>query len=75
MLRYSPNCFYTLINEASFLQGLDKNKDRELAYTFNSIVRCIDVDLSLNNSRFSNYLHLIYPNELEVKYPGGAGSR
>jgi hypothetical protein len=25
-------------------------------------------DLSLNNSRFSNYLHLIYPNELEVKY-------
>ena len=25
------------------------------------------MSLSLNNSRFGDYLHLIYPNELEVK--------
>jgi hypothetical protein len=29
--------------------------------------RYIDDVLSLNNSRFGNYLHIIYPNELEVK--------
>jgi len=33
----------------------------------NSGFRYIDDVLSLNNSRFSNYLHLLYPNQLEVK--------
>jgi hypothetical protein len=48
-------------------QGLLKNKDRKLFQTFNSSFRYIDDVLSLNNSRFGNYLHLIYPNKLEVK--------
>jgi hypothetical protein len=48
-------------------QGLLKNKDRKLFQTFNSSFRYIDDVLSLNNSRFGNYLHLIYPNTLEVK--------
>ena len=30
-------------------------------------LRYIDDVLSLNNSPFGNYLHIIYPNELEVK--------
>jgi hypothetical protein len=41
--------------------------DRKLAQIFNSNFRCIDDVLSLNNSRFGDYLHLIYPSELEVK--------
>jgi hypothetical protein len=53
--------------EADFLQGFLKNKDRKLAHTFNSIFRYTDDVLSLNNSQFGDYLHLIYPNELEVK--------
>jgi hypothetical protein len=39
----------------------------KLAQTFNSNFRYIDDVLSLNNSRFGD-LHLIYPNELKVKY-------
>jgi hypothetical protein len=53
--------------ESDFLQGHLKNKDRKLAKTFNSGFRYIDDVLSLNNSRFGDYLHRIYPNELEVK--------
>jgi hypothetical protein len=45
------------------------NKDRKLTQTFNSNFRYIHVGdvLSLNNSRFGDYLYLLYPNELEVK--------
>jgi hypothetical protein len=50
-----------------FLQWFLKNKDRKLAHSFNSSFRYIDDVLSLNNSPFGNYLHHIYPNELEVK--------
>jgi len=45
--------------ETDFLQGLLKNKDRKLAETV--------VVLPQNNSRFGDYLHLIYPNELDLK--------
>ena len=53
--------------EANFLQWLLKSKDRKLAQTFNSSFHYMDDVLSLKNSRFGNYLHLIYPNELDVK--------
>ena len=43
------------------------NKDRKLDHIFNSSFRYIDDVLSLNNSRFGDYLHRIHPNELEVK--------
>jgi len=43
------------------------NKDRKLAQTFNFSFHYIDDVLSLNKSRFSDYLHRIYPNELQVK--------
>jgi len=73
---YSPqfhNCsqliaeLFLHADEIDFLQGLLKNNDRKLAQTFNRSFRYIDDVLSLNNSRFVNYLHRIYPNELEVK--------
>jgi hypothetical protein len=50
--------------EEDFLQGLLMNKGK-LAHTFN--YSYIDNVLSLNDSRFGDYLHRIYPNELEVK--------
>jgi hypothetical protein len=53
--------------EVDFLQGLLKNKDIKLAKTFSFSFRYIDDVLSLHNSRFSDYLHRIYPNEMEVK--------
>ena len=51
--------------ETNFFQGLLKNKDRKLAQTFNSSIRYIQM-MSMNNSRFGDYLHRIYSNELEV---------
>ena len=40
---------------------------RKSPHTFNCSFRYIDDDLSLNNSRFGDYLHRIYSNELEEK--------
>ena len=53
--------------EADFLQWLLKNREQILAQTFNSSFNYLNYVLSLNNSQFGNYLHLLYPNELEVK--------
>ena len=58
-------CLHTY--EAECIQGLLKNKDRKLVQNFNSSFRYIDDILSLNNSRFGDYLHRIYPHELEAK--------
>jgi hypothetical protein len=44
-----------------------KIENRKLAQTFKSSIFYIADVLSLNNSRFGDYLHRIYPNELEVK--------
>ena len=68
-----PNCdpvyvdLFLHVYEADFHQGLFKNKNRKLDQTFNSSFRYIDDDLSLNNSRFGEYLHRIRPNELKGK--------
>ena len=63
VLRYS--LIYSIYLQGRLLQGLYKNKDRKLIQTFNFSFRFID-DLSLNNSRFGNYLHLFYTNELRI---------
>jgi hypothetical protein len=52
-----------LAYDADFLQMLPRNKDRKITQTFNSSISYIDV-LSLNNSRFGDYLHLINGNRL-----------
>ena len=52
------------VYESFCLEGLLKNKNIKLVQTFISSFRCIDDVLSLNNSRFGEYLHRIYPNEL-----------
>ena len=54
-------------NESEFLQNLVKNKKIHEARAFNFTYRYIGDVLSINNSRFAEFLPLIYPPELEVK--------
>ena len=53
--------------ESEFLQKLVKDKKIHEARAFNFTFRYIDDVLSINNSRFTAFLPLIYPPELEVK--------
>ena len=59
--------FADLFLHADFLRGLLNNKDRKSAQIFNPSFSYIDAVLSLNNFRFGDYLHHIYPTENEVK--------
>ena len=58
---------FLLAYGADFLQGLLQNKNRKFAQIFNFSFPYIDGVLSLNNSRFAEYLHHIYPNGLAVE--------
>ena len=53
--------------ESEFLQKLVKDKKIHEARAFNFTYKYIDDALSINNSRFAEFLPLIYPPELEVK--------
>ena len=53
--------------EADFIQGLLKKNEKKLARSFNFTFRYIDYVLSLNNSRFGDFVDRIYPIELEIK--------
>ena len=54
--------------ESEFLQKLVKDKKMiHEAKAFNFTYRYVDDVLSINNSRFAEFLPLIYPPELEVK--------
>ena len=49
------------------MNNLCKAKTRYLAKSFNFTFRYIDDVLSLNNSKFGDYVDFIYPEELEIK--------
>ena len=53
--------------EADFIQELLKKNEKKLARSFNFTFRYIDDILSLNNSRFGDFVDRIYPIELEIK--------
>jgi hypothetical protein len=53
--------------EAYFIQGLLKKNEKRLARSFNLTFRYIDDVLSLNNSRFGDFVDRIYSIELEIK--------
>jgi type IV secretory pathway VirB6-like protein len=53
--------------EAEFVQKLLQDNNKKLAVSFNHTFRYIDDVLSINNHNFHNYVHLIYPDELEKK--------
>ena len=67
------NCAPLLVNlflysyESEFLQKLFKDKKIHEARAFNFTYRYIDDVLSINNSRFAEFLPLIYHPELDVK--------
>ena len=53
--------------EAEFIQELLWKKNKKLAISFNFIFPNIHDILSLNNSKFDEYVERIYPIELEIK--------
>ena len=53
--------------EAEFIQVLLKKNEKKLARSFNFTFRYIDDVLSLNNSRFGDFVDRIYPIEFEIK--------
>jgi hypothetical protein len=53
--------------EADFIQRLLKKNDKKLARSCNFTFRYICDVLSLNNSRFGDFVDRIYPIELEIK--------
>ena len=52
---------------ADFIQGLLKKNEKKLARSFNFTFPYIEDVLSLNNSRFGDFVDRIYPIELEIK--------
>ena len=53
--------------EADLIQGLLKKNEKKLARSFNFTFRYVNDVLSLNNSRFGDFVDGIYPIELEIK--------
>ena len=53
--------------EADFIEGLLKKPEKKLSRSFNFTFRYIIHVLSLNNSRFGDFVDRIYPIELEIK--------
>lgn len=55
-------------HEANFMQGFSRNKKREASLSFNCTVLYIeDALLSLNYSKFGDYLDPIQPTDIEIK--------
>jgi hypothetical protein len=50
-----------------FLEGLIKKNEKKLTRSFNFTFRYIDDVLSLNNSRFGDFVDCIYLIKLEIK--------
>jgi hypothetical protein len=59
--------FFVYSYESEFLQKLVRDKKIHEARAFNFTYRYINDVLSNNNSRFAEFLPLIYPPELEIK--------
>ena len=55
-------------SDTSFLSSLVQFRGRVFQQTIGIPMAYIGDVLSLTNFRFDDYQHLIYPNELEVKY-------
>ena len=58
---------YSYSYEADFIQELLKKYEKKLARSFNFTFHYIYDVLSLNNSRFGDFVDRIYPIELEIK--------
>jgi hypothetical protein len=67
VLSFIINFSTDLTTVVKFLQKYVKDKKIHEARAFNFTYRYIDDVLSINDSRFAEFLPLIYPPELEVK--------
>jgi hypothetical protein len=54
-------------HEADFIQELLKKNEKKLARSFNFTLRNTEDVLSLNNSKFGDFVDSIYPIELEIR--------
>ena len=54
-------------NEADFIQTLIKSNKQHLAKSFHFTYRYIDDVLSINNTKFVDYIDYTYPAEFEIK--------
>ena len=52
--------------DADFIQGLLKKNEKKLSRSFIFTFRYIDDVLSLNNSKFGDFVDRIYPIQLEI---------
>jgi hypothetical protein len=72
-IHMGTNCVHLLADlflysyEADFIQGILKKNGKKLARSLNFTFRYIDDVLSLNNSRFGDFVDRIYPIDLEIK--------
>ena len=65
--KFSETDIINMLEFLIFIQGLLKKNEKKLARSFNFTFRYIDDVLSLNNSRFGDFVDRIYPIELEIK--------
>ena len=68
MLLFSSTCWCIYSFAFDFIQGILKRSEKKLSRSFNFTFRYIDDVLSLNNSKFGDFVDRIYPTELEIKY-------
>jgi len=66
VLLFSPICSFIHTKQTSY-RGFSTKNEKKLSRSFNLTFRYIDDVLSLNNSRFGNFVDRIYPIELEIK--------
>ena len=59
--------FFVFLWNRIYPTACTERRKEKLAQSFNFTFRYIDDVLSLNNNKFSDHLHLIYPSELEIK--------
>ena len=49
------------------MQGFHNNNEKKPTLSFHFMFRYIDGVLSLNNSKFCDFVHRVYPIEIEIK--------
>ena len=60
-------CFFIRMRQ-TWYRGFTKKNEKKPARSFNFTFLYIDGVLSLNNSRFRNFVDRIYPIELDIQY-------
>lgn len=62
-----PTDSFLYSHEADFIQGLVKKNEKKIARSFNFTFCNIDDVLSLNNSKFDDFVDRVYPIKREIK--------